>query len=225
MQASKNFLHWVTLQLLAFFFTPFSFALAGLLAGILVSVEPYVFGVRSPLNSRFQPYYNQGIYLLSPLVTGLVLGTLSSVLQSVAMRKVASFRMIRWVIPGALGMAAAFLAFAWAYSGNLRGNLLLLASIFSAAVYGLATSLPQSHVLKKHLEITRGWIIACTLGGILAFPLICTPVWLPEGKAYFWLIFPLCAIGGILFGVLTGIQYTIWLNNLLEPEQAKAVQI
>lgn len=213
MHTLKYFFHWVALHLLVFFFSPFSFMLAGLVVEALVSIEPYVFGVRSPISSRLQPLYNQALYLLGPLVTGIILGALTGWLQSTPMRKLSSdLAPVRWIALGALGMGLAFLAFAWAYSTPSLANPLPVASTFSASVYGLAAALPQSRSLRKQLENTWGWFLFTTLAGILSFALICAPVWVAEIKAYFWIIFLLCAAGGVIFGLLTGVQYIGWTS-------------
>ena len=207
MPSTRSYLNWVSMHLLVFLFSPIGFALAGLLVGLLVSAEPSVFGVRSPLSSRLQPYYNQGLYLLGPLVTGGILGGVTAWLQSTAIRKtLPQFHSLRWTALGALGMALAFLAFAWAFNGHLQVNSLLLASLFSAAVYGLTACLPQSRTLKESVGNTWRWLLFSTLAALFSFALVCSPVWIAEGSVYFWLIFLLGALGGILFGLLTGIE-------------------
>lgn len=214
MQSFKPFLRWTGLHLLVFLFSPVGFALAGLLVGVLVSVEPYVFGVRSPLSSRLQPYYNQGLYLLGPLVSGGILGGVTAGLQSTAIRKtLPKFHALRWTALGALGMTLAFLAFAWAFNGQFQVNPLLLASLFSAAVYGLAASLPQSRSLKEGAGNGWRWLLFSTLAALFSFALVCAPVWVAEGPAYFWLIPLLGAIGGILFGILTGLEFNRWSHS------------
>jgi len=210
MQPKVSYLRWIALHLLVFTLSPFSFMLAGLLVGVLVFVEPYIFGVSSPVSSRLQPFYNQTLYLLAPLLSGGMLGALTGCLQIVAMRKLAAqIRPGRWIFVSALGMALAFLALAWAYNASGLANPLPLASIFSGSVYGLAASLPQSRFLKKQFENAWGWILACTLAGTLSFALICASAWVAEGNAYFGLIFLLSAVGGIVFGAMTG-GWVVW---------------
>ena len=216
MQPKVSYLRWIALHLLVFTLSPFSFMLAGLLVGVLVSIEPYVFGVSSPVSSRLQPFYNQTLYLLAPLLSGGMLGALTGWLQFVAMRNLAAqIRPGRWIFMSALGMALAFLAFAWAFNGRLQANPFLLASLFSGSIYGLATGIIQARALKKYFEIAWDWILASALAGTLSFGLICASAWVAEGNAYFWLIFLLSAAGGIIFGAVTGSQFVIWLRSRL----------
>jgi hypothetical protein len=198
MLASKTFLRWVLLHLLAFLFIPLCIALAGLLTAALLSVEPYV----------FVPY------LLAPFIAGVLLGALVSWLQVVAMRNAGvNIRSTRWVLTGMLGMALAAMAYAWAYSSPVFLYPQVMAALFSACVYGLACALPQSRLLGEQAEASWRWLLFSLLAALLAFPLVYASVWLLEGPAYFWLIFSFAAAGGVLFGLLTGIESRTWSGN------------
>jgi hypothetical protein len=220
MRLNKAYFRWTSLHLLVFLLTPLSFALAGLLAGALVSMESHFFSTLTPLALRLQVLYNQGIYLLSPLVSGALLGVLLSLLQYSTIRKsLPGFRPLSWIPLGTLGMALAFPAFAWASSSHIQLvpinqiHPLLLASFFSACVYGLVGALPQSRLLRSNHPASTGWFIASTLAALLSFALICSPAWLPEGAPYFWLTFLLCISGGLLFGLITGVPALRWAED------------
>lgn len=205
MLAFRPFLNWVSRHILVFVFSPISFALTGLLVGILASQE------NDLINNRLQGIYNQALLLMGPWITGGFLGVLSSGLQVVvlpARKKLPQFQPMRWILFGSIGMAFAFLAFAWGYNAHLPVNKLFLASLFSAAVYGLTASLPQSRLLGSSIKNTWYWLLSSTMSALFSFPLICSPVWIAEGPGYFWLIFPLSALGGTLMGLVTWVPFT-----------------
>lgn len=214
MASLPHYLRWIVAHGLIFLLSPFSFILAGLLVGILVSIEPNLFSANNPLTYRHQALYNQALYLLAPLLTGLVLGILYSWQQLLAMRKIAPFSPpLRWITSGALGMGLACPAFAWVSSSSVFADPLLIASIFSAGVFGLVCALPQSQVLKTHVKDAWRWLLFSTLAFLLSFALICAPVWLPENSAFVWLVFLCSAAGGILFGLVTWIEFNNWLQR------------
>jgi hypothetical protein len=208
MQPSKPFLRWTAIHTLAFLFSPVCFLLAGWLAMLLLSAE----ASSSPTSGQMTSYA-RALFLLAPLLTGLLLGALVSCLQIVAMRNSAvNLKPFRWVIPGMLGMGLACLAFAWTFSSLVFAYPLFIAALFSACVYGLVCALPQAHLLSRQAQDPWRWLLFSLLAAFLAIPLACAPVWLAEGPLYFWLVLPLAAAGGGLFGLLTGIESRIWLG-------------
>ena len=206
MPPSRYFLRWITIHTLAFLFSPFCFMLAGWFAMALLSVKAGALEASSPPGVGQMTTYSRALFLLAPLLTGLLLGALVSWVQIVAMRNSAvKVQPFRWIIPGMLGLGLACLAFAWTFSSLLFAYPLFMAALFSACVYSLVCALPQAHLLSRQVEDAWRWLLFSLLAALLALPLACAPVWLAEGPAYFWLVFPLAAAGGVLFGLLTGI--------------------
>jgi hypothetical protein len=212
MECSKSFLRWIAIHLLVFLCSPFCFMLAGLLVIALLSVEAATFTASSSPSAGQMTSYERVLILLAPLFTGLLLGALFSWLQNKAMRNMpVKVKPLRWILPGMLGLGLACLAFAWTVSSPVFAYPLPMAALFSACVYGLACALPQAHLLNGQVDDSWRWLLFSSLAALPAIPLACAPVWLTEGPAYFWLIFPLAAVGGILFGLLTGIEARNWL--------------
>jgi hypothetical protein len=206
MLLSKSFLRWIAIHTLAFLFSPFCFMLAGWLMMALLSVEASSAPTSGPMTT-----YARALFLLAPFLTGLLLGALVACLQIMAMRNSAvKIKPFHWVIPGTLGLGLACLAFAWTFSSLVFAYPVFMAALFSACVYSLACALPQAHLLSGQVQGPWRWLIFSFLAALFAIPLAYAPVWLAEGKAYFWLIFPLAAVGGVLFGLLTGVEFRNW---------------
>jgi len=207
MFASWPLLRWVLSHLAAFLFSPFCFMLVGWLVMALLSIE----ASSSPTSGQMSTYARV-LFLLAPFLTGLLLGALIASLQLMAMRNsVVKVKPFHWVIPGMLGLGLACLAFAWTFSSLVFAYPLFIAALFSACVYGLVCALPQAHLLSRQAQDPWRWLLFSLLAAFLAIPLACAPVWLAEGPAYFWLVFPLAALGGVLFGLLTGMESRNWL--------------
>ncbi len=205
MLPSKSYLRWVALHTLAFTFAPLCFMLAGWLVMSLLTVEVLALDVSSSPNPGQLTTSARALFLLAPFFTGLLLGALVACLQIVAMRNSAvKIKPFPWVLSGMLGLGLACLAFAWTFSSLVFAYPLFMAALFGACAYGLACALPQAHLLAGQLEDSWRWLLFSLLAALLAIPLACAPVWLAEGPAYFWLVFPLPALGGALFGLLTG---------------------
>jgi hypothetical protein len=212
MPPSKFFLRWIVSHLFAFLLSPFCFMLAGWFAMALLSVEAGALEASNSPSGGQMTIVARGLFLLAPFLTGLLLGALVSGLQSVAMRNSAvKVKPIRWVIPSMLGLGLACLAFAWTFSSLVFAYPLIMAALFSACTYGLACALPQAHLLSRQVDDSWRWLLFSLLAALLAIPLACAPVWLAEGPLYFWLVFPLAAAGGVLFGLLTGVESSRWL--------------
>jgi hypothetical protein len=198
MDRSKPIFRWVFLHLLIFCCSPFFFILTGLLVGGLITLTPSI--------TSLPRSYRPAILLLSPLLSGGLLGISTGALQIFFIRKLApKSRASRWLWMNGLGTALAFLAAAWAYNDSTLPNPLPLAAVFSGAVYGLAAGLPQARLLKKQVENTWRWTLAASIGGGLSFIFAISPVWLAEGNLYYWLVLPLCAAAGVLYGSMTGL--------------------
>ncbi len=181
--------------------------LAGWLVMALLSAE-----ASSPPGAGQMTTYTRALFLLAPFLTGLLLGALVSLLQIMAMRNSAvKVKPFRWLIPGMLGLGLACLAFAWTYNSLVFAYPPLMAALFSACAYCLAGALPQTLLLSGQVEVPWRWLLFSLPAALLAIPLACAPVWLAEGPAYFWLVFPLAALGGVLFGLLTGMESRNWL--------------
>ena len=206
MDRNKLFFHWILLHLSLFCVTPFVFMLTGLLVGVIIIISTPGYGNDTRTGSLLVPPYLRSLYLLAPLLSGGFLGTATGILQTLTMRKLAPhLKASQWISASIFGSALAFLAIAWAYNDSSLSNPLPLASVFGGAVYGLVSGVPQSRMLKKHIEKTWMWILAASFAGSFPFILACSSMWLAEGKVYLWLIFPLCAGAGILYGLVTGI--------------------
>jgi hypothetical protein len=205
MLSSRPYLRWVLINLLTFFISPLCFALSSIIIGLLLTAEELFLGVSSQSTLGSLTGFDRMIFLLAPLLTGLLMGVLVFWPQSLTLRK-AEIRAqpYRWIIPGMLGLGLCSVAFAWTFSSPVFAYPLPTAALFSACLYVLTCALPQSRLLNAQTETYWRWLIPNLLAAMLAFPLAFTPIWLPEGPAYFWLIFPMAGAGGALYGLLSG---------------------
>jgi hypothetical protein len=184
--------------------------LTGLLIGMLLSLGSLVTG-GSPNNPEPTNFIDLVLFALATFLTGIFLGALVSWLQISAMKNSLNpVKPIHWIIYGSLGLGLASMAFAWAFSSSVFANPALIAVLFSASVYGLASALPQTYLMKSQLEVSWRWLMFNFLAAAFTFPLAFSPVWIPEGQTYFVLIFPLTAVGGMLFGFLKEIESRSW---------------
>jgi hypothetical protein len=205
MWSSKPYLRWVLLNLLTFLISPFCFALSSIIIGLLLTVEELVFGVSSQSTSGSLTGFGLVIFLLAPLLTGLLMGVLIFWPQCLILRNIQNrAKPYRWIIPGMLGLGLCSVAFAWTFSSPVFAYPLPTATLFSACLYDLTCALPQSRWLNERMEASWSWLILNLLAALLAFPLAFAPIWLPEGPAYFWWIFPMAGAGGAVYGLLSG---------------------
>ena len=205
MLSSRPYLRWVLLNLLTFFFSPFCFALSSIIIGLLLTLEKLVFGISGQSDSSSLTYFGRVIFLLAPLLSGLLMGVLIFWPQSLTLCNTGiRSKPYRWIIPGMLGLGLCSLAFAWAFSSSIFAYPLPTAALFSACLYVLTCALPHARLMFGQMESYWSWLFLNLLAALLAVPLAFVPVWLPEGPAYFWLIFPIAGIGGVVYGLLSG---------------------